>query len=56
MSNEIGKARQGVWTPLARVLCVECEHADLKSRSRGAFYARRFKAVAAMERTAEVEQ
>ena len=42
--------------PWARVLCVECEHADLKHNSRGEFYAKRLKAVAAMDRAAEVEQ
>jgi hypothetical protein len=54
MSNETVKARQGAWTPWARILCVECEYAVLKDSSRGQSYATRFKAVTAMERTAEV--
>ena len=54
LSRETVKARQGVWTPWARILCVECEYAVLKDSSRGQSYATRFKAVAAMERTAEV--
>lgn len=49
-------ARNGAWTPWAAVLCVECEHTYLKSSSRGDRYARRLQVVAAMERTAEVEQ
>ena len=54
--NEITKARNGVWTPWAQVLCVECEYAALKSSPRGQSYEKRFKAVTAMARTAEVEQ
>lgn len=49
-------ARNGAWTPWASVLCVECEHADLKSSSRGEIYAKRLKAVIAMSRQEEVEQ
>ena len=52
-TNEITKARRGVWTPWARVLCVECEHAHLKSSAHGEFYARRLKVVAALSREEE---
>jgi hypothetical protein len=56
MSVEVTKARNGVWTPWAQVLCVECEYAALKDSSRGQSYGTRFKAVTAMARTTEVEQ
>ena len=54
--NEITKARRGVWTPWARVLCVACEHIYLTSSSRGEFYARRLKVVAALSREEEITQ
>ena len=56
MSSETVKARQGAWTPWAAVVCVECEHTDLKSSSRGEVYARRLKVISALDRTAEVER
>ena len=56
MTSEIVKARQGAWTPWASVLCAECEHADLKSSSRGEIYAKRLKVVTAMSRQEEVDR
>lgn len=55
-TNEITKARRGVWTPWAQVLCVECEHTHLKSSSLGKFYARRLKVVAVLSRKEEIPQ
>ena len=55
-SSEPVKARQGAWTPWAAVVCVECEHVDLKSSSRGEIYARRLKVVEALDGTLEVER
>lgn len=58
MSDEqdgvMAKARNGVWTPWAQVLCVECEYTALKSSSRGDFYPRRLTIVSALDRTTEV--
>jgi len=48
------KARNGVWTPWAEVLCVECDYAALKNSPRAQHYAKRLAAVAAMARTEEV--
>jgi hypothetical protein len=54
-ADNVTKARNGAWTPWARVLCVECEYAVLKDNPpRGLSYAARLKAVAAMARTANV--
>ena len=47
-------ARNGVWTPWAQVLCVECDYVALKESPRAAGYAKHLAAVAAMTRTAEV--
>ncbi len=50
------KARNGVWTPWAEVLCVECDYAALKASPRAQHYEKHLKTVAAMDRTAEVER
>ena len=50
------KARNGVWTPWALVLCVECDYVALKDSSRAEHYATHLQAVTKMERTAEIEQ
>ena len=50
------KARNGVWTPWAQVLCVECDYAALKDGPRAKHYDKHLKAVAAMNRTEEVDQ
>ena len=50
------KARNGVWTPWAEVLCVECDYAALKDGPRAQHYDKHLKAVGAMNRTEEVEQ
>jgi hypothetical protein len=49
-------ARNGVWTPWAQVLCVECDYVALKANMRtpAEHYAKHFQVVAAMDRTAEV--
>jgi hypothetical protein len=52
----VTKARNGVWTPWARVLCVECDYAALKDSPRAAHYDKHLQAVAAMNRTEEVPQ
>lgn len=49
------KARHGVWTPWASVLCVECDYAALKESTRSQHYAKHLAAVAKMDRAAEVE-
>jgi len=54
MTTSDTKARNGVWTPWAQVLCVECEYAALKDSPRAQHYGKRLKAVAAMNRTEEV--
>ena len=54
--GDVVKARNGAWTPWAAVLCVECEHTDLQSSSRGESYAKRLQFVTALERTRNVEQ
>lgn len=56
MSDETVKARQGAWTPWAAVVCVECEHTDLKGSSRGEIYGRRLKAIEVLDRALEVEE
>lgn len=48
------KARNGVWTPWALVLCIECDYAELKRGERAKHYAEHLEAVAKMNRTAEV--
>lgn len=48
------KARNGVWTPWAQVLCVECDYAALKNSPRAQHYDKHLQAVTAMNRTAEV--
>ena len=50
------KARNGVWTPWAQVLCVECDYLGLKDSPRAPHYDKHLKAVAAMNRTEEVPQ
>lgn len=51
------KARNGVWTPWAQVLCVECDYVGLQeSFERGMHYGKHLKTVAAMDRTAEIDQ
>ena len=52
----VTKARKGVWTPWADVLCAECEYAALKEHQRGEMYPRRLKAVTAGSRSEEVER
>lgn len=47
-------ARNGVWTPWAEVLCVECDYAALKDSPRAQQYSKHFDVVSAMERTVEV--
>lgn len=48
------QARRGTWTPWASVLCVECEHTELKDGPSGQHYKTRLAAVSKMERTEEV--
>lgn len=53
--SQIGNtARNGVWTPWAEVLCVECDYAALKDSPRAEHYAKHLQSVSAMDRTAEV--
>lgn len=54
MSAEPTKARNGVWTPWAQVLCVECDYAGLKNSPRAQHYPKHLQVVAAMNRTEEV--
>lgn len=49
-------ARNGVWTPWAFVLCVECDYAGLKDSGRSETYARHLAALASMNRTQEVDR
>lgn len=53
LTNEI-KARHGVWTPWALVLCVECDYTALQASPRAPHHEKHLKTVAAMDRTAEV--
>lgn len=50
------RACHGIWTPWARVLCAECDYADLKDTQRWKSYPQRFRTVIAMNRTAVVDQ
>lgn len=51
------KARNGVWTPWAQVLCDECDYVGLKGTpALSPAYWERYKALIAKARTAEVEQ
>lgn len=52
-ANEI-KARNGVWTPWALVLCVECDYAELARGDRAKHYTKHFEAVSKMDRAAEI--
>ncbi len=52
--EKISTARNGVWTPWAQVLCVECDYTGLKDSPRAQHYAKHLTAVSAMARTAEV--
>lgn len=49
-------ARNGVWTPWAFVLCVECDYVGLKDSGRAETYARHLAALASMDRTKEVDR
>jgi len=55
MLTNATKARNGVWTPWSLVLCVECDYAALKDGPRATHYDKHLQAVAAMNRTEEVE-
>lgn len=47
-------ARNGVWTPWAQVLCLECDHTALRQGVRAQTYAQHFASLSKMDRTAEV--
>ena len=55
-THEVTKARNGVWTPWSAVLCVVCDYAALKDSLRATHYAKHVEALAAMNRTEEVER